>query len=616
MPVYASSVRPKWALLVAALLLVGACTQTTTDSDTDPSPEPTPAAPATPSASDVPDIDTTDPVVFMDQVTRTLLERDPEWMTDLGLAERHDRLTPVDPEYQAATAAIAQAALDEMAAIDADLDSGAAISLAIFEWWLRDLVEGAEFIQHDNPVNFITGAHVNLPEFLIDIHPIRTLQDAEDSVARLEAMGAKLDEIRRQVEQNADDGYLMPVRSRDIARWQVQQLLDGGAGAMVSELERRMTEAGLSGSDIDRLIDEAGVALDDAVMPAYRDLETTLNRIDVRDTDGVWDLPNGDAYYRWVLRHFTTSDMSPEEMHEWGLEEVERVRAEMDAALSAMGYDTSDLNQAIGQAIADAGSVSLATDADRRAFLDLNSRIVEEAYVVFADMFSLLPEAEVIIQRPAPSREGGAAYYRNPDLSGARPGIYYLSLGQSSRTAHDFKTTTYHEAVPGHHFQLALQAESDNPLHQRAVVFSGYAEGWALYAERIAYEAGLYEDDPFGNIGRLQLELLRAARVVTDTGIHAMRWTRAEAIAYHQEATALPEQWSINEVDRYIVWPGQAPGYLLGMDAILAARADAEATLGDGFDIAGFHDAVLGHGSLPLPLIDEAVTSWAAGETG
>ncbi len=309
--------------------------------------------------------------------------------------------------------------------------------------------------------------------------------------------------------------------------------------------------------------------------------------------------------------------MTPENMHVWGLEEVERVRLELDGALTAMGYDTSDLNRAIDQAISDAGRVSLATADDRQAFLDVNTRIVAEAYVAFADMFSLLPEAEVIIRRPAPSREGGSgAYYRNPDLAGERPGIYYLPMGGSDRTAHDFKTTTYHEAVPGHHFQLALQAESANPLHQRAVVFSGYAEGWALYAERIAFEAGLYKADPYGNIGRLQLELLRAARVVTDTGIHAMRWTRAEAIEYHQEATALPEQWSSSEVDRYIVWPGQAPGYLLGMDAILEARAESEVTLGDAFDIAGFHDAVLRHGSLPLPLIEQAVSAWAVRAAG
>lgn len=595
------------------MLLLGAvaCSTSTATTTTASSSGPATADALDP-ADAIPDLATAGVVEFMDEITRTLLERDPEWMTDLGLTDRNDRLTPLDPEYRAQTVAIAQAALDEMATMDLDLEADTETSYAIFEWWLRDMVAGASFTQHDTPVNYITGAHVNLPEFLIDVHPMRTLQDAEDYVSRLEGMGAKLEEIARQVAQNADDGFLMPARSRDIARWQVQQLLDGGADAMLSELRRRMTEAGLSG-DVDRLTDHAAEVVEDVVLGAYQELEDTLDRVDVRSTDGVWDLPDGDAYYRWVLRHHTTSEMSPDDMHEWGLSEVARLRAELDQTLAAMGYDTTDLNSAIGQAISDAGRVSLASAEDRQAFLDLNTQLVDDAYLAFAAMFTLLPAAEVVIQRPAPTREGPAsAYYRNPDLSGTRPGIYYLSMGGESRTAHDFKTTTYHEAVPGHHFQLALQSESDNLLHQRAVVFSGYAEGWALYAERLAFEAGLYDDDPFGNIGRLQLELLRAARVVTDTGIHALRWTRAEAIRYHQDATALPEQWSTSEVDRYIVWPGQAPGYLLGMDAILTARDEAQAELGSRFDLAGFHDAVLRHGSLPLPVLQQAVERWMA----
>ncbi len=605
----------RWlAVLVAASLSLAACSQATTSTTSgadgsEPSPSPDPSVV-------VPDVSTTDIRTFMDEVTRALLERDPEWMTDLGLADRHDRLTPVDRAYRDATAAVAQAALDELAASQPDINGDDAVSLAVFEWWLEDIVDEAQFRQHDNPVNYITGAHVNLPEFLIDVHPIRSVQDARDYVARMEAIGPKMEELGRQVEQNADDGYRMTGRSRDIARWQVQQLLEGGGDALVTELGRRMTEAGLASQDVDRITDAAAAALDDVVLPAYRDLEDVLSSVDVRSADGVWDLPNGAEYYRWVLRHYTTSEMSPEDMHEWGLAEVERVRSEIRATLESMGYDTTNLNQAIGQAIDDAGRVPLGTGADRQAFLDANTEIIEHAYVAFADMFSLVPAAEVVIQRPAPSREGGAgAYYRNPDLAGTRPGIYYLSMGQDSRTAHDFKTTTYHEAIPGHHFQLALQAELDNPLHQQAVVFSGYAEGWALYAERLAFEAGLYDDDPFGNIGRLQLELLRAVRVVTDTGIHAMRWTRAEAIRYHQEFTALPEQWSTSEVDRYIVWPGQAPGYLLGMDVILEARADAQSRLGASFDIAGFHDAVLGYGALPLAAIEQAVDNWVA-DTG
>jgi uncharacterized protein (DUF885 family) len=267
--------------------------------------------------------------------------------------------------------------------------------------------------------------------------------------------------------------------------------------------------------------------------------------------------------------------------------------------------------EAIGAASAMAPVVPLRSDADRETLLAETEAFIAETSTAFADMFSTLPESPIEVQRPRPGREGaGGAYYRPPPASGDRPGIYYLGLAGNAFPMDTYATTNYHEAVPGHHFQLALQRESEElPLLQRATGFTGYAEGWALYAERLAAEAGRYADDPLGDIGRLRMELLRAARAVADTGIHALGWSRDEAIDY-LIGLGLPEGWAVSEVDRYIVWPGQAPAYLIGMLEILRLRNEAQAALGDDFDLAGFHDAVLRHGSVPLAVLPMAVEAW------
>ena len=232
-----------------------------------------------------------------------------------------------------------------------------------------------------------------------------------------------------------------------------------------------------------------------------------------------------------------------------------------------------------------------------------------------SELFSVFPSTPIEVVRPRPGREGGAgAYYSPPPMDGSRPGRYYLSLGGAVMPAQTFATTNYHEAVPGHHFQLSIQRESsDLPVFQRAITFGGYTEGWALYAERLAFEAGLYDTDPGSNLGRLRMELLRAARMVTDTGIHSLRWSRREAIDY-LTSLGFPEDKAASEVDRYIIWPGQAPSYLIDMLEIMRLREAAQMALGTEFDNARFHDEILRHGSVPLSVLEHVVDAWVASE--
>jgi uncharacterized protein (DUF885 family) len=253
------------------------------------------------------------------------------------------------------------------------------------------------------------------------------------------------------------------------------------------------------------------------------------------------------------------------------------------------------------------------SEAERSAVLERATSTVDTAAAVFGELFSVRPDAVLEVVRPRPGREGGTgAYYRSPPVDGSRPGVYYLSLGGTEFAMLTMDTTTYHEAIPGHHFQLSVQRSLDElPIHQRVFDFTGYAEGWALYAERLAAEAGLYADDPMGNIGRLQMELLRAARMVADTGIHWDGWSRSQAIDYMM-SLGFGQDRATAEVDRYIVWPGQAPAYMVGMLEILRLRAEAESQLGDRFDLVGFHDALLSRGSVPLALLGDVMAAWVA----
>ena len=296
---------------------------------------------------------------------------------------------------------------------------------------------------------------------------------------------------------------------------------------------------------------------------------------------------------------------------------VERLTGELAVALVGLGYDveTAGLSSATDEAIANGGGFPLETDADRRDMLDRAQTAISAATDELSGLFTVFPSTPIEVVRPRPGREGGSgAYYSPPPMDGSRPGRYYLSLGGAVMPAQTFATTNYHEAVPGYHFQLSIQRESaDLPVFQRAITFTGYAEGWALYAERLAFEAGLYDTDPSSNLGRLRMELLRAARMVTDTGTHSLRWSRQEAIDY-LTSLGFPQGNAASEVDRYIIWPGQAPSYLVGMLEILRLRDAAQMALGAEFDIARFHDEILRHGSVPLSVLEHVVDTWVASE--
>ena len=469
-------------------------------------------------------------------------------------------------------------------------------------------------------VTQLSGPHLFLPRLLQTQHPLRSKKDAEDYLARLEAFGRVFDETIEVIGGDAAAGVVPPYFALEGASASMKAFTAAAPAdnPLVGTFAARIAEIdGLSETDRAELVEGAAQRVETVVYPAYARLAETLDGLVPqagRDA-GVWRIgeDEGAAFYQHALDSYGAGGMSGEEIHELGLVEVERITAKMDAILTAQGLDEGSVAQRF-EAVGARDDMRYPNTDDGRAVLlaDLNIQ-VDEIMAIAPDWFATLPSQPVEVRR-IPVYEQDTApggYYSSPSLDGTRPGIYWINLKNTADwPKHTLKTLTYHEAVPGHHFQRSLERAVDMPLIRNMMGYSEYAEGWALYAEQLAAEMGMYADDPLGDLGRLQSELFRAARLVVDTGLHHKRWTREEAIDYMLGVTGDTRDAVTREIERYAVWPGQAASYKLGMIKMNALRDKAEAELGDAFDIREFHDAVLLTGSMPLPVLENRVNDW------
>ncbi|MCV6615172.1 MAG: DUF885 domain-containing protein, partial [Cellvibrionaceae bacterium] len=374
--------------------------------------------------------------------------------------------------------------------------------------------------------------------------------------------------------------------------------------------------AQMEGFDNTEVLARAEALIQSDIYPAYQLFIDYFNNIKPKTTsdDGYWKLPDGDAAYRAALRTFTTTDMSAEQIHQLGLDETARIQGEILAILAQEGFDTSaGFETAIASLAAKEEFYYPDTEAGRAQILADYQAILDEIDQGLDAAFSLRPDTGMEVKRIPEFKEKTApgAYYQPPALDGSRPGQFYANLYDIKATPkYNMRTLAYHEGVPGHHFQVAINMKLEGiPIFRRIPLFTAYVEGWALYAEQLAWELG-FQQDPYDNIGRLQAELFRAVRLVVDTGIHAKRWTREQAIDYMIGNTGMAESDVIAEVERYIVMPGQATAYKIGMNKILALRARAKAALGDKFSLKEFHDVVLKNGAVPLDILARLVDEY------
>jgi uncharacterized protein (DUF885 family) len=609
---------------IIALILISAC-GTPLPAVTPAPPTDTPIAGATAAMSNaqpavpdiVADLQGLDIDTFLEASYKKLLLRDPETITQVGLNKTwgvgNDQLTDISDDTIRENQRLEAAILDLLRTYDrATLTREQRVSYDVYEWHLDDRTRGYPFMYDDYPASFLitTGINEQLVQFFTDIHPVTSKQDAQDYVTRLSQVDTKLDQLVDGLQRREKAGVVMP---RFLVPWVLY-----GVGN-IAESDARSTPfytafmakvdaaSGLSAEEKDALSQAAEKEIDDSVLPGFQALAQALEHQQsiATDEEGVWKFSDGAEYYAYTLRHHTTLDLTVDEIHELGLKELERIHAEMRVIFDELGYpQDADLPQLIGRVVEESGTYS--GDEVAAAYETLIAAASEKASVAF-DMH---PKADVTV-------EAGPAgdYYNPPTIDGSRPGVFYAKVtGSKERFA--MPTLAYHEAVPGHHFQIAMAQELPLPTLRKGIQFTAYVEGWALYAERLAYELGFYEGDPHGNIGRLQAEAFRAARLVVDTGIHGKKWSYDQAVDYLTENTGLPRQMVETEVARYIVWPGQATAYEIGMLKILEVRQKAMDALGDKFDLKEFHNVVLGNGSMPLEVLERVVDDWIEAQLG
>ena len=378
----------------------------------------------------------------------------------------------------------------------------------------------------------------------------------------------------------------------------------------------------MDASERDALINEAVVTMLNTVYPAYRRLIAEERRLRARagHDAGVWRLKGGDAYYTDQLKTLTSTDLTPDEIHAYGRSEVTRITAEMDSVLKSIGLTNGTVGARMTALTADPRFLYSNDDAGRAQALTRYGQILGRVRVMLPKYFAHIPKIALEMRRVPGFSEKGApgAYYERPSLGGARPGIFFANLRNVSETPMwAMPTLAYHEGIPGHHMQIATAMEiKDLPLLRRMGYMPAFGEGWALYAEQLAKEMGLYDNDSYGDLGRLQSELFRAVRLVVDTGIHAKHWSREQAIAYMQSTTGMAITDVTAEVERYVVSPGQACAYKIGMKTILDLRTQAKNELGSRFDLKEFHKVILENGAMPLWLLQRNVDRWMAEKEG
>ncbi len=498
------------------------------------------------------------------------------------------------------------------------LSDDSRLSYELFEIDAERRIENAVFRRHFYVVDQFNGQLSSLITVLQNNHDIDTVQDAEDYISRLEGLEDVLVEFSTQLEDRAEFGVVAPAFSFPAVLTDARSISSGvpiddseTENTIFADFRSKVAALNLDDEATDELLGRAKAALSGPFSSGFASLIRQVEQLQSEyDADqGVWALPDGEAFYDNRVRYHTTLDITAQEVHAIGLAEVARIQDEMRAIKDEVGFD-GDLQAFFEFIRQDPNNYYADSDAGRETFLAEARKQVADIYEVVGDYFNMLPEAAMEVRRVEPWRENSTsiAFYDRPSEDGTRPGIYYANLADmKSVQRYVFVAITYHESVPGHHFQIALAQEIEGiPDFRRDASYGAFTEGWALYAEQLAKEMGFYAD-PFENFGRLQNELWRAVRLVLDTGIHSERWTRQQSIDYFLQNTPLSEGDIVTEVERFFVNPGQGLSYKMGMIKILELRERAREALEDSFDIRQFHDAILAAGPLPLSLLERRV---------
>ncbi|MDA8935995.1 DUF885 domain-containing protein [Porticoccaceae bacterium] len=566
---------------------------------------------------------------YINKVSFQLAIDSPELITALGIIDN----TPLDfhsgklasytleaEEESLARLRTARAGLDHYG--PEGLEGQELLSWQIAAWFFEDLIRSAEHPYGGYMVNQISGPMVNLPQFLTDRHQIINDKSLTRYISRLEEFGRVIGEVKLRVMDARDNGTVPPdfIIEKVLVGMRAFSEASGNDNVLIANLPAKLEKLDNISPERKLLLSEQAVDIvDNQIVPQYLEMialfETLLS--ETNHDAGIWRLPQGEAIYTQALKSNTTTDMSAEQIHKLGLSEVARIELEMAQILTELGMTEGSIFERI-QTLMELPEHNFPNTDEGRAEQIAYLNQVNDQLMAMADQHfvTIPPQPLEILWVPLYAQDSSpGGYYQPPALDGSTPGRFYINQKDTSDNPRwKLPTFMYHEGAPGHHFQIsAAQLIEDVPLLRKLSPFSAYTEGWALYAERIAFaDMAVYDQDPLGNLGRLQDEMFRAVRLVVDTGMHAKRWSREKAIDYMRVKTGLTQAEVTREIERYVVWPGQATSYKVGQQAILAVRAKAELALGEQFDSRLFHEALLSSGAMPLAILEWNIDQWIA----
>ena len=610
---------------ILAAFTLAACGQSDDATTTSPSEvvatSPEMEEPAQPNVSEDERLD-----AFFDEVFEREVALSPVFEAQLG--RKTDNYSKWDDASDASAEAENGRRGADLARLESEFDYTALTfeaqtSYDIFVYDTEQSMRNFEFRGNQYVAHHTDSYALYLPVVLQNLHGVETAEDAQAYISRLQGAEDVLAQLTERLRAQSSNGIIAPEFVYSKILTDLNNLIsgapfdDGEANAVYADFTAKVDALEIGEDEKQILRDQGAKAFTGPWKRGYEMFADAVEDAEDRadGNDGVWEHPNGEAYYANRIANYATLDnLTADEIHDLGLREVARIQGEMDEIKQRVGFDGS-LIEFFEFIRNDPNNYFPNTNEGREAFLERQRTLIEGVYEKVDAFFNILPEAELDVRRVEPFRENtaGIAFYNSPSADGSRPGIYYTNLRDMTAVQKYVHTAiAYHEGAPGHHFQLALQQEMEGlPAFRKYGGYGAYIEGWALYAERVAKEMGFYED-PYEDLGRLQNEIWRAVRLVVDTGLHTKKWTRQQAINYFQQNTPLSLGDSTTEVERYIARPGQALSYKIGMLKIQELRAKAETELGDAFDIRDYHDVVLQNGSVPLPILERLVDQYIA----
>lgn len=552
------------------------------------------------------------------------LHRSPQFQSYLGYKWDYDKWNNISETFIEQSSELAKKQLNTLNSFDeSQLSSAEKISLALNKVSLERQLANDEFRHHTYIMDQFSAYHTMVPSFLINVHRVTNTEDALAYISRLQRVKTLFSQVIDQLRIRQKMGVFPPKWSYDQMLQASKNVITGApfdssdsASSIWQDFQDKASKLEITDSERKTLLNDAKNALLTSVKPAYKALisELEVQRELTPEGDGVWRLPNGDKWYENRLAWFTTTDLTADEVHNIGLQNVERIHQDMRSIMKKVKFDGS-LNEFFEFMRSDKQFYYANTDEGRDAYLLEAKALIDTMRDKLPEYFSLIPQAEMVVKRVEPFREksAGKAFYQSPAKDGSRPGIYYANLyDMNDMPTYQMEALAYHEGIPGHHMQRAIAQELEGIAEfQKYSSFTAYTEGWGLYTEELAKDMGFYQD-PYSDFGRLAMELWRACRLVVDTGIHSKKWSREQAINYLIENTPNPKNDSVKAIERYIAMPGQATAYMIGKLKIMELRAWSQAELGEQFDIRGFHAQVLKDGPVPLNILEQKVKAWVA----